>query len=209
MNTTPRKAGIVISGGNPWEILFSFLHLEKQGILRIPISVPLEPQIPIIPEIEAELARTSIIPLADFKVTGIDILIIPGGKRLFRSLCNFDEAGNAYRVHEGLKNLLKGVYRLNKPIGAFGSASVLTTKSLQGITKSGLVVTVGSDPKLQAAIAASGAQAVVTRPNEVILDETNKIVSSGGELGSKRPSEIYESCGNVISALIELLNGQG
>jgi enhancing lycopene biosynthesis protein 2 len=209
MTATPRKAGIVISGGNPWEILYTFLHLEKQGILRVPIAAPLEPANPLVPEIETELARTTIVPLADFKATGIDILIIPGGKRLFRSICNFDDAGDAYRVHEGFKTLLKGVYRLNKPIGAFGSASVLVTKSLQGITKSGLVVTVGSDPRLQAAIAASGAQAVVTRPNEVILDETNKIVSSGGELGSKRPSEIYESCGNVVSALIELINGQG
>ena len=177
--------------------------------MRVPISIPLDGSSNIIPEIESEIARTSITSLADFKATGIDFVIIPGGRRLFSSLCNYDDAGNAYKVHEGLKNLIKGVYRLNKPIGAFGSASVLVTKSLQGITKSGPVVTVGSDPKLQAAIMASGAQAVVTRPNEVILDETNKIVTSGGELGSKRPSEIYEACGNVISALIELINEQG
>ncbi len=205
MAFTPRKAGIIISGGNPWEVLFCFLHLEKQGFLRLPISVPGTGPANYISQIESELARMSIVPLSQVKATGIDGLIIPGGQRLLDSMCNFSEVGNAFRVNEDLKNLLKGVYRLNKPIEAFGVASVLVTKALQGITRSGLVVTVGSDPKLQAAVMAAGAQAVVTRPNEVILDQTNKLITTGGELGTKRPSEVLESCGNMISALSELI----
>ncbi len=120
------------------------------------------------------------------------------------SVSNFNEVGNTFKVNDDLKNLLKGVYRLNKPIGAFGASSVIVAKALQGITRSGLVVTVGSDPKLQAAITSAGAQAVVTRPGEVILDQTNKLVTTGGELGTKRPSEVFDSCGNLISALLEL-----
>ncbi len=206
MARTPRKAGIIISGGNPWEILFCFLQLEKHGYLRVPISAPTDGPAPFIAEIDSEIARTSITPLADLKATGIDTIIIPGGRRLFTSLSNFQEVGDAFKIHEGLRALLRGIYRLEKPIGAFGSGSVLVTKSIQGITKSGPVVTVGSDPKLQAAISASGAQAVVTRPGEVILDETNLLVTSGGELGSKRPSEVYESCGNLVSAITELIS---
>jgi len=206
MAMTPRKAGIIISGGSPWEILFCFTHLEKLGYLRIPISAPVDGPPEFVSEIEYEIARTTITSLVDAKVTGLDALIIPGGKRLFNSLCNLQEAGNAFKVHEGFKNLIKGIYRLGKPIGAFGASSVLVTKSLQGITQAGLVVTVGSDPKLQAAIASTGAQSVVTRPSEVILDQTNKVATSGGELGSKRPSEVYESCGNLISAINELMS---
>jgi enhancing lycopene biosynthesis protein 2 len=206
MATAPRKAGIVISGGNPWEIVFSFLQLEKAGYLRVPISVPVNGPASLISETELELSRSSAICLSDVKATSLDTLIIPGGRRLLDSLSNFQEAGNAFKVHEGFKILIKGFYRLRKPIGAFGAASALVTKSLQGITHSGLVVTVGSDPKLQAAISATGAQAVVTRPTEVILDQTNKIATCGGELGSKRPTEVYESCGNLISALTELIS---
>jgi enhancing lycopene biosynthesis protein 2 len=206
---TPRKAGIIISGGNPWEILFCFSQLEKHGYLRIPISAPVDGPPEFISDIEYELARTSITCLNDIKVTGLDALIIPGGKRLFNSLCNFQDVGSAFKVHEGFKALIKGMYRLGRPIGAFGAASVLVSKSLQGIAHSGLVVTVGSDPKLQSAIAATGAQAVVTRPSEVVLDQTNKIATSGGELGSKRPSEVYESCGNLITALNELMSEEG
>jgi enhancing lycopene biosynthesis protein 2 len=206
MTTAPRKAGIIISGGNPWEIIFSFLQLEKAGFLKIPISIPVDGPAGIITEAELELARTPVICLNDVKATGLDVLIIPGGRRLFNHLSNFQEAGNTFKIHEGFKALIKGVYRLGRPIGAFGSASALIAKSLQGITHSGLVVTVGSDPKLQAAIASTGAQAVVTRPTEVILDQTNKLATSGGELGSKRPSEVFESCGNLVSALTELIS---
>jgi enhancing lycopene biosynthesis protein 2 len=206
MAATPRKAGIIISGGNPWEILFCFLQLEKQGYLRVPISAPVDGPPELISDIEYELGRASITVLADVKVTALDALIIPGGKRLFGSISNFQEVGTSFKIHEGFKTLIKGFYRMGKPIGAFGAASAMVTKSLQGITHSGLVVTVGSDPKLQAAIAATGAQTVVTRPTEVVIDQTNKIATSGGELGSKRPSEVCESCGNLISALTELMS---
>jgi enhancing lycopene biosynthesis protein 2 len=205
MASTPRKVSIVVSGGNPWEILFCFLHLEKQGHLRLPVSVPAMGASNLLSQIESEIARMSVVPLADVKATAIDAIVIPGGRRLLDSVSNFYEAGDTLIINEDLKNLIKGVYRLNKPIGAFGPASIIVTKSLQGITHSGPVVTVGSDPKLQATITATGAQAVTTRPGEVILDQTNKLVTTGGELGSKRPSEVYESCGNLISAISELI----
>jgi enhancing lycopene biosynthesis protein 2 len=205
MAKTPRKAGIIISGGNPWEILFSIFHLEKQGFMRLAISVPITASSKITHDLDSEIARSSLIDLNDVRATGLDAMIIPGGMRLFASLGNIDESGGALKVDEGLKNLLKGIYRLGKPIGAFGPGVALVVKSLQGITRSGAVVTVGSDPKLQAVVSASGAQAVVTRPGEVVIDQSNKLATSGGELGSKRPSEVFESCGNIVSALLELI----
>jgi enhancing lycopene biosynthesis protein 2 len=205
MANIPRKAGIVISGGNPWEILFSIFHLEKQGFLRLAISVPIAISSNILHDLDTEIARSNLIDLNDVRATGLDVIIIPGGKRLFAGLGNIDESGGAFKVNDGLKNLLKGIYRLGKPIGAFGPGAAVVAKSLQGITRAGAVVTVGSDPKLQAVVSASGAQAVVTRPGEVVIDQTNKLATSGGELGSKRPSEVFESCGNLVSALLELI----
>lgn len=195
-----------MSGGSAWEIIFCFYHLEKKGVLRLPIGVPTVNSPELAEQIDRELARGSLVGLADVKATGIDAVIIPGGPRIFGNLCNFNDAGEAFKVDDNLKGLLKNIYRLEKPIGAFGSSSALVTKALQGITKSGLVVTVGSDPKLQAAVSSSGAQAVVTRPGEVVLDQTNKLVSSGGELGSRRPAEVSESCENLITGILELLD---
>ena len=103
---------------------------------------------------------------------------------------------------------MKGIYRLGKPIGAFGSASLLVVKALQGIIASEAVITVGNDPKLQAGAVSTGAQAVVTRPGEVVLDEKNKIVSTGGELATNRPAEVYDACENLLKGLDEFIKGR-
>jgi enhancing lycopene biosynthesis protein 2 len=154
---------------------------------------------------ERELSRLTPVKIESVKATEIDALIIPGGIRLFRELCNYEAAGDSMKVDDRLKTLLKGIYRLEKPIGAFGPAVLLLTKALQGITTSGPVVTVGNDPRLQAGIEKSGAQSVITRPGEVVLDETNKLVTSGGELGTKRVSEVNAACENLLSGLTELM----
>ena len=205
MAKSPRKIGVIISGGNPWEIIFCFLHFEKKGLLRVPISIPTAPGHGCDAQYEIELAGTNPLNIGDVKVTGLDALLIPGGNVIFETFSNYREAGNNFAVHDGLKNFLRGGFRLGKPIGAFGASSILVTRSLQGITHTGPVVTVGSDPKLQAAIASMGGQAVVTRPGEVVLDQTNKLVTSGGEFGTRRPTEVYEACENLIAGLSELI----
>jgi len=208
MTNSPRKIGIVVSGGNPWEIVFCILQIERHKFMRMPIKLGFDGVAPGASAVEPDLSRQSHIAMEDVKATGIEGIIIPGGRRLFNSLCNFETAGDSLKVDDNLKNLLKGIYRLEKPIGAFGESAFLVTKALQGITRSGLVVTIGNDPKLQAGIEMSGAQAVVTRPGEVVLDETNKIVTSGGELSTKRAGEVFSSCENLLSGLIGLIEGK-
>ncbi|MEE9553361.1 MAG: hypothetical protein V3W18_03595 [candidate division Zixibacteria bacterium] len=205
MNKSPRKIGIITSGGNPWEIVFCVLHLENYKFIRSPITYKVSNLPPEIAALENDLSRQQDVDIEDVKATGIEGLIVPGGIRIFNNLCDFEDVGAALKVDDGFKNLLKNVYRLEKPIGALGEAALLVTKALQGITKSGLVVTVGNDPKIQGGIEKCGAQAVVTRPGEVVLDETNKIITSGGELGTRRAKDIYSSCENLISGMNGLI----
>ena len=40
------------------------------------------------------------------------------------------------------------------------------------------------------------------------MDSENKIVSTGGELASKRPAEIYNSCENILKGLDEFIKGR-
>ncbi len=205
MAKSPRKIGLLITGGNPWEIVFSILHLEKLKFLRLPIAIDIDSFPAYAVELEEELSRLTPIKIEKVKATEIDAVIIPGGMRLFTGLCDFEMAGDTVKVDDRVKTLIKGIYRLEKPIGAFGPAVLLVTKALQGITRSGPVVTVGNDPRLQAGIEKSGAQTVVTRPGEVVLDETNKLVTSGGEHGTKRVGEVNAACENLLSGLTELM----
>lgn len=205
MPKSPRKIGLIVTGGNPWEIVFSIFHLEKNNYLRLPITVGIGGRSTQESFFEEDLSRVSTSRLEDVKVTGIEAVIIPGGMRLFGKVCDFDTAGKAMRVNDHLKNLLKGIYRLEKPIGAFGPSALVVAKALQGITRSGPVVTVGNDPRLQSGIESTGAQSVVTHPGEVVLDETNKLVTSGGELGTRRVCDVYAACDNLLSGLMELI----
>ncbi|UCE66923.1 MAG: hypothetical protein JSU85_02620 [Candidatus Zixiibacteriota bacterium] len=207
MTKPPRKIGVIVTGGAFWEIIFCFLHLENKRYLRLPITINVDGD-EHARYIEAKLSRAPVVHIEEIKATGIDALIIPGGKALFDSLCDFDKAGNAFKINDIFKTLVKGIYRLGKPIGAFGSASLLVVKSLQGIITSEAVVTVGNDPKLQAGVGNAGAQAVVTRPGEVVLDIENRIVSGGGELATRRPAEVYDACENLLRGLDEFIKGR-
>ena len=208
MTKSPKKIGVILSGGNLWEIVFCFYLFEKQGLLRASITIPSPNRSSTETQHEIDMAGGTPLDLAEVKATGLDAILIPGGSALFDTLGDYWQAGNNFKVHDGLKNLLRGIYRLGKPIGAFGASSILVTRALQGITRAGAVVTVGSDPKLQAAIASMGGQAVVTRPGEVVLDQTNKLVTSGGEFGTRRPTEVFEACENIVAGLSELIEKQ-
>lgn len=205
MTNAPRKIGIIVSGGNPWEIVFCILQIEKRKFMRLPIRFPLSRDNPNPIPSELDLSRHSVSEIDEVKATGVEAVIIPGGSRIFNSLCNFEEAGDSMWIDDRLKDLCRRVYRLEKPIGAFGESALLVTKALQGITRSGPVITVGNDPRLQAGIEKCGAQAVVTRPGEVVLDETNLIVTSGGELSTKRAEDVFASCENLLSGIISLI----
>jgi hypothetical protein len=67
---------------------------------------------------------------------------------------------------------------------------------------------VGNNPKLQSGIENTGARAVVTHPGEVVLDEENKIVTCGGESGTKRPAEVYSACENLLTGLDEFIKSR-
>jgi enhancing lycopene biosynthesis protein 2 len=207
MPKSPRKIGVIISGGAFWEIIYSFLHIENKGYLRLPITVQVDGNEQSRHN-ETLLSRLPLEPIENVRATGIDALIVPGGADLYRTLCDFEKVGDAFKVNDVFKTLVKGIFRLGKPIGVFGPASLPVVKALQGIANTGMVVTVGNDPRLQGGVGSAGGQAVVTRPGEVVLDEDNMIVSTGGELATRRPTEVFEACENLIKGLDEFIKGR-
>ena len=207
MPKSPRKIAVIISGGAFWEIIYSLLHMEIKGYMRSPITIDTDGD-EHSRSVETQISRLPLEPLENIKATGIDALIIPGGNALFNTLCDFEKVGNAFKVNDVFKTLVKGIYRLGKPIGTFGPASLPVVKSLQGIAGTSLVVTVGNDPRLQSGVGSAGGQAVVTRPGEVVLDEENRIVSTGGEFATRRPTEVFEACENLIKGLDEFIKGR-
>jgi len=207
----PKRIGVLLSSESLWEIVYLFYQIDLNGFMRLPItcrgqSESPKHQVDHSPLFE-HLSRIEITNAVDVKPGSLQALILTAGQADFDLYCNYAQAGEAFGVDQGLRAFLRAAHRRGMPIGAFGHAVPLLVKSIQGITKAGPVVTVGNNPILQAGIAAAGAQAVVTRPTEVIIDETNNLVTSGGFLASNRPTEVAADCENMLKAIMELIKG--
>ncbi len=207
----PKRIGVLLSSESLWEVIFCFQEVEKNGYMRLPVALSPEKAEPVDVErrfdILHKLARIEIVDADEMKTGSISALLICAGKNEFNSLCNFENKGEAYGIDIHLRSFIRTVYRKGLPIGAFGYSVPLLVKAVQGITKSGPVVTVGNDPKLQSGIEATGSQAITTRPTEVIIDNTNKLVTCGGQLSSTRLEEVADDCKNMFQAILELIKG--
>jgi len=207
----PKRIGVFLSGESLWEVIFSFQEIEKSGYMRLPVSFTpegtnaqaMEKRISIL----NSLSRIEITDIEEMSPGSINALILCAGKDEFNAFCNFETKGEAFGIDQKLRAFIRTVYRKGLPIGAYGYAVPLLVKAVQGITSTGPVVTVGNDPRLQAGIEASGAQSITTRPTEVVIDNTNKLVTSGGQLSSKRLTEVAADCENMFKAIMELAKG--
>jgi len=207
----PKRIGVMASAETPWETTFIYYQIDFHNLLRLPIvQFPAAEDPHKSEERKATLSnfsRMEVQAASEVKTSSLQALIICVGPRDFDLYCNFRSAGVAFGVDPGMREFLRRAFRRGLPIGAFGYAVPILVKSIQGLTSGGAVVTVGNDPLLQSGIEASGAQAVVTRPTEVIIDEMNHLVTSGGQYASNRPTEVAADCENMMKAIIELIKG--
>ncbi len=207
----PRRIGVILSVESIWEVVYAFYQIDLNGFMRLPIAYE-----PSNHEAKPNASRTAyynsiskldVSKAEDVKPGSLQALLISVGENEFNQLSNFQQVGEAFGVDQGFRAFLRAAYRRGMPIGAFGYAVPLLVKSIQGITKTGPVVTVGNNPILQTSIETAGAQAVVTRPTEVIIDETNNLVTSGGMIATNRPTEVAQDCENMFKAIMELIKG--
>ncbi len=204
----PQRIGVLLSCESLWEVVFSFYQIEKNGCMRMAIVFDLvEDDFKKKLLFYKNISRIELMKVSETKIGALKALIMTAGEYEFNSLCNFEQAVESFSIDNNLRSFIKAVYRRGLPIGAFGFAVPLLVRSIQGITKSGPIVTVGNDPRLQVGIETSGAQAVSTRPTEVIIDHENKLVTSGGQLASNRPLDVAADCENMFKAIMELIKG--
>jgi len=142
------------------------------------------------------ISKLDVSKAEDVKPGSLQALLISVGENEFNQLSNFQQVGEAFGVDQGFRAFLRAAYRRGMPLGAFGYAVPLMDKSIQGLSKI-----------LQTSIETAGAQAGVTRPTEVIIDETNNLVTSGGMIATNRPTEVAQDCENMFKAIMELIKG--
>lgn len=148
----------------------------------------------------ARIARGLIRPLSDLDASKADALMFPGGFGVAKNLCSFAVDGPDCEVNPEIKKVVKAFHQAGKPIGAMCISPVLITKIL-GITE----VTIGSDKNTAKAIEAMGGKHTVTTHGEVVVDQSNKIISTPCYMLEASILDIAEGTKNMVNTLVQML----
>ncbi len=122
----------------------------------------------------ARLARGDIKPLSDLDSSHFNALIIPGGFGAAKNLCNFAFKGKDAVVREDVKAVVQSFNAANKPVGLMCIAPVMSA----ALFGKDVQCTIGTDADTAAAIKATGALHKECPVHDVIVDETNKLVTT-------------------------------
>ncbi len=148
----------------------------------------------------ARIARGSILPLSELNASKADTILFPGGFGAAKNLCSFAMDGADCTVNPEVERVVKDFHKAQKPIGAMCISPVFITKIL-GNTE----VTIGSDKDTASAIETMGGKHVVTTHGEIIVDHSNKLVTTPCYMLDASILQIADGAKNIVAALMKLL----
>lgn len=152
----------------------------------------------------ARIARLKINDIKTLNVNDFDILYIPGGRGVCYNLCSFFIANENYTVELEVKNVINEFFRQKKPICALCLAPVVVNKALEG---KNIKLTVGNDKEIANLINKMNNKHIDTEPNNICVDEENKILTSPCYMLTKEIVVVYNEAFAIIQKAIELSNG--
>ncbi len=147
----------------------------------------------------ARIARGNIEPLDNYDPADFDALILPGGFGVAKNLCTYAIDGPAFKVDKVVEKAIKDTNAAGKVIGALCIAPVLIAKILGEVD-----VTIGNDKTTAAHIEAFGGVHVKAANGEVVIDNTNRIVSNPCYMLDAKITDIAIGADNVVKAIIEM-----
>ena len=148
----------------------------------------------------ARIARGNIKPLSEFNKEDFDAIVFPGGFGVAKNLCSFAFDDVDCTVNPEVEKVIKEMAAAKKPIGALCISPVLIARVLRNVT-----VTIGQDTGTAESIEKLGATHKNTGHGEVIVDETNKIVTTPCYMLDANITQIADGANAVIKAIFEML----
>ena len=147
----------------------------------------------------ARIARGNIKPLSVFSKEDFDAIVFPGGFGVAKNLCSFAFDNIDCTVNPEVERVIKEMAAAKKPIGALCISPVLIARVLGNIT-----VTIGQDTGTAEGIEKLGAIHKNTGHGEVVVDETNKIVTTPCYMLDANIAQIAEGADAVVKAILKL-----
>ncbi len=210
----PKKVGILLPDtkgdiqADIWEVVLLYYFLERSKLYAVnilPAVIPLPEEEAISPPFNTTYLMGDIVDLDREIGKGIEGLVIPG--IVYDTKSELDGSSpNPVLVNNEVRRFLREMYRRKKPIAASGLAVELLAAAISDITEVPLTVTVGNNPKTERSIESYNCITVNTRKGEVIIDETNRLITTAGHFGERKIGAVYTCMENLIAGLKTSIN---
>jgi enhancing lycopene biosynthesis protein 2 len=149
----------------------------------------------------ARIARGKINALSELSVSDYDGLLLPGGFGAAKNLSDWAFKGPKMKVLEGIREVILKMVDAGKPIGALCISPVILAKTLEGSK-----VTIGSDPNDGKAVEELGANHIKTSHEEIVIDNTYKIISSPCYMLDANILQIESGADKVVKAMLKMMD---
>jgi enhancing lycopene biosynthesis protein 2 len=148
----------------------------------------------------ARIARGKIRDLKEFNPDEFDGLLFPGGFGAAKNLCTWAFDGVNATVLPEVKDAIKGMVQMHKPIGSLCISPVILAKVLGDVR-----LTIGDDLATARALESLGATHRSTTHGEVVVDNKYKLATTPCYMLEATIDQIADGTENVVKAMLELM----
>jgi len=149
----------------------------------------------------ARIARGKVKALSLLKTETFDALVFPGGYGAAKNLSTFAKDGDACKIQPDVERVVKEFHGSKKPIGFCCVSPVIAARLLKGVK-----VTLGNEDKdIQDVITKMGAVSAPVGVEEVVVDNTNKIVSTPAYMCNVAVHKVFDGIGTLVESLMSLV----
>jgi enhancing lycopene biosynthesis protein 2 len=146
----------------------------------------------------ARIARGKIQAITDLDLRDFDALLFPGGFGVAKNLCSYAFKGADCEVHPQVGKIIRDALSLRKPIGALCISPVLLAKILGDVT-----ITVGPDEGDAVNVKEMGANHIVTKPGDVIIDKKHRVFTTPCYQLDSNIGQIAEGTDNIVKEMLK------
>lgn len=149
----------------------------------------------------ARIARGEIKDLAEVKADELDALILPGGFGAAKNLCDFAVAGPDMSVNSDLSDLIRNLHAQKKPLGFICIAPAIGAKVLGEVKPK---LTIGTDSDTASALEKLGAIHENCPVDEIVVDETNKVVSTPAYMLGPSIAHVAKGIDKLVTQVLKM-----
>ena len=215
-----KKVAVVLAGcgfqdgSEIHESVLTLLYLDKAGV-EVQCAAPNIEQRQVVNHLTGEtteeersvlvesarISRGNIIDLALLNIEDYDAVVFPGGFGVALNSCDFALRGTDCAINPDIARCLTEAHSHGKVIGAICIAPVLVAKALG---QHGIHLTIGNDPDTAAGMNALGCEHQNAATDEIIVDLTNKVVSTPAYMLATGIAQISDGIEKLVGKVLEL-----